>query len=155
MKGGLFDLIFIMAMLMILGIGIYVSSYVLDQLPTFESESTTNVLANSRTALDTFNYGFAIIAVGMGLAAVVMAYLLPSHPIMIVAGIIMLVFVMIIAPQISNAFGVFIANENMATQASHFNILNYIMANLPLFLAAFGTMMLIALYMKGSRGVSY
>lgn len=157
MKASMLDMIFIPVILFTVAVGVFAAYYILDEMPTehFSSNASQTALTQGRAAIATFNYGFMIIAIGLGLGAIAYGYLYPSHPIFIVLGIIMLVFAMIPTGVISNTFGSFIAESEMASVAGNFPLIVWFMGDpLPLFIAVFGIILLIVMYSRIRGGTA-
>jgi len=155
-KGTIWDLFIIMSMLFLFVISVITSHYVITQLSGesgFTSSTATSVLNSAEIAVETFNYGYVIIAVSLAIGSVLMVFYLPTNPAFIIVGIILLVILMVIAPQLSNAYYEFRQNEIMVTSAASFNIMNYMFDSLPLFLTVFGAIILIVYYAKTRMGV--
>lgn len=151
-------MIFIPVVLLIIGIGVFLASYILTSLgSSFGTLSTpaADALADGAAAVNTFNYGFVIIAFGLGIGAVAYGYLYPSHPIFIVLGIVMMVFSMITTPMISNAFGTFVGSDQMSTVAGNFPLITWLMGDtLPIFITVFGALIIIVMYSRLRSGTS-
>jgi hypothetical protein len=157
MKGGVWDLLFIALSMFMLGFGILIAYHVITQVIATTSFTSTaaGVLVDAQSAVATFNLGFIIIFVGLAATTIILAYMVPSHPIFIVTGILTLVVLMVIIPIISNAFGSLAADTQMATAASTFPIITYIMDSMPLWTAVIGMMVIIVMYVKWRNQSSY
>jgi len=157
MKASMLDMMFIPVALFLIAVGVFAGYYILDEMPTehFSSVAAANALTKGKEAIVTFNYGFMIIGVSLGIGAIAYGYLYPSHPIFIILGIIMLVFAMIPTGIISNTFGTFIATSQMASVAGNFPLIVWFMGDpLPLFIAVFGVILLIVMYSRIRSGTS-
>ena len=157
MKGSMLDMIFIPVAIFAVAIGIFVAAVLLSDLSTISIFTDTpagiNALAQGTAAVNTFNWGFLIIAFGLGIGAVAYGFLYPSHPIFIVLGIVMLVLSMVTTPIISNAFGTFVSESSMSAVAGDFPLIVWLMGDtLPIFIAVFGFMLLIAMYSRARSG---
>jgi len=157
MKGSMLDLIFIPVILFVVGISVFVASYLMTQIPTdqFGSATAQHALNMGTAAINTFNYGFLIIGVGLGIGAVILGFIYPSHPIFLVIGVIVLVFSMITTPIISNAFGTFIEDSRMTTVSANFPYIIWFMGDpLPLITSVFGFLLLIVMYSRIRGGTA-
>jgi len=110
MKGSIFDVLILGIALFILAVGIIVAAIVANTVKTasantLSSEAAQNALQQGINAVATFNYGFVIVAVGLGLSSVILAILVPSHPVFMIVSIICLMIFMVVLPALSNAFG--------------------------------------------------
>lgn len=158
-KGSMLDMIFIPVALFIIAIGIFVAAVLFEDLSTASIFTDTtegaNALSQGVAAVNTFNYGFLIIAFGLGAGAIAYGYLYPSHPIFIILGIVMLVFSMIVTPIISNAFGTFTSESEIAGITSNFPFITWFMGDpLPIFTAVFGFILIIVMYSRLRGGTA-
>lgn len=152
-KGSVLDIFILGAAGLILAIGILIGSTVMTALQTstveiMPSAGAIEAMAQGTAAVNTFNYGFIVIFFGMGIGGLIAAYLVPTHPIMIVASVLMLVISMVVLPAISNSYETFAAAPAMAAAAANFSLIGLVMGNLPLIGAVFGFLMIIVLFMR-------
>jgi len=157
MKGGVWDLLFIVLAMFMLGFGILIAYTIITEvIATVSFSSTaTGVLTNAQTAVATFNLGFIIIFVGLAATTVILAYMVPSHPIFIVTGVLTLVVLMVLIPIFSNAFGTMAADTQLSTAAASFPIMTYIMDSMPLWTAVTGMLIIIVMYVKWRNQSGY
>jgi len=138
--------------LLALAIGIMVASVVMNNVqvslnpmvPTISQD----VLTQGVNAVNTFNYGFVIIMFGMGIAGIIFAWLVPTHPIFIILSIVMLMISVVILPIFSNAFETFSSNPTMSSAAASFPLMTYFMGNLLLIEVIFGALTMIVMYTR-------
>jgi len=157
MKGGVWDLLFLALAMFMLGFGIIIAYHIITQVIATTSFGSVGagVLTNAQSAVATFNLGFTIIFVGLAIATIMLAYMVPSHPIFIVTGIMTLVVLMVIIPIFSNAFADITTDTQLSTAAAVFPIVTYIMDSMPLWTAVIGMMVLIVMYVKWRNQSSY
>jgi len=91
-------------------------------------------------------YGFMFI--GLSIAIFVSAFLIDTHPIFMIVGIIFLVFFIIVSATMSNAYYEVESQEAFSTFAEDFKIMHYILNNLPYYVAIQGFLVILALYAK-------
>ena len=158
MKGSMLDMIFIPVALFVLAIGVFIAAVVLSEISTispFDSGPASTAITQGVNAVNTFNWGFLLIAFGLGAGAVAYGYLYPSHPIFIILGVVMMVFAMITTPIISNAFDTFTDDTQMAAVAGDFPLIVWLMGDpLPIFIAVFGFLIIIAMYSRMRSGTA-
>ena len=149
-KGSIMDLLFLCVIAFIFGLGVIVSYHIVTQINATATLGTdaTYILTKSQTAIGTFNYGFLIIFFGLGIATIIFAFMIPSHPIFIISGLLTLVVLMIIIPIYSNAFESITTSPELSTAAASFGMMNYVMSELPLFSAVIGVIILIVMFIK-------
>jgi hypothetical protein len=157
MKGSIFDVLIMGISLFVLAVGIAIAAIIISSVQTSTSDILTSATAQEAlqqgvNAVGTFNYGFVVIAVGLGLGSVILAILVPSHPIFMIVSIISLMIFMVILPIFSNAFGLLQEESSFSAVSSNFSLMNAIMNNLPLFGAVFGALIIIAMYTRYRSG---
>lgn len=157
MKGGVWDLLFIALAMFMLGFGTLIAYTIITEVISTTSFSSTaaGVLVNAQSAVATFNLGFIIIFVGLAATTIILAYMVPSHPIFIVTGVLTLVVLMVLIPMFSNAFGVMAADSQLSAAAASFPMITYIMESMPLWTAVIGMMVIIVMYVKWRNQSSY
>lgn len=152
MKGSMLDIIIAGIALTALAIGILVASTVMTSVQTSLNPMmpaiSQDVLTQGVNAVNTFNYGFVIIMFGMGIAGVIFAWLVPTHPIFVILSIIMLLISVVILPIFSNAFETFSTNPSMSSATANFPVMTYFMNNLPLIEVIFGALTMIVMYTR-------
>ena len=159
MRGSMLDMIFIPVAIFVIAIGIFVAAILFSDLSTLgiftDTASGVKALAQGTAAVNTFNYGFLIIAFALGAGAVAYGFLYPSHPIFIILGVIMLVLSMVTTPIISNAFGTFLEDSHAAGVASSFPLIVWLMGDpLPIFITVFGVLLIIVMYSRLRSGTA-
>lgn len=157
MKGGVWDLLFIALAMFMLGFGTLIAYTIITEVISTTSFSSTaaGVLVNAQSAVATFNLGFIIIFVGLAATTIILAYMVPSHPIFIVTGVLTLVVLMVLIPMFSNAFGVMAADSQLSAAAASFPMITHIMESMPLWTAVIGMMVIIVMYVKWRNQSSY
>lgn len=154
-KGSVLDMFVILVLLFASAIGIVVASKVFNSFRSAWTPTDTTaqqIIGSGVTAVKSFNAGFLIFTVGLGIAAIIGAFLVPTHPIFFFLSFILLGIVLLIAPQFSNAWNVFINADDFATIGNDFPIMVEIMRNLPKILFGIGSIVLIAMYGKMNQG---
>ena len=150
MKGTIMDLFVISLILTVFAVGVAIAFVVLGQVTSTMSTNAAsiNILANTQTALEMFNYGFVILFGGLSLATLIFAYLTPQHPIFLVVTVTLTLILLVIVPQYSNMFETIMANAAMSPYASSMGIIVYIMGNLPYFIAALALAIMFVSYVR-------
>jgi hypothetical protein len=153
MKGSMMDIIIMGVTLLVLAISILVASLVMGnfQASTVDTLTTAGAqaaLTQGAVAVNTFNYGFIVIAIGLGLGGLIFAWLVPTHPIFIIVSVIMLLIGVVVLPVLSNAFETVSTDATMSTATSNFPLMVVFMSNLPLIGTVFGVLMIIVLYTR-------
>lgn len=115
---------------------------------SFWSESTTalKIKDDGQQAVDNFDFMLVMAWFGLHLGIIVLAYLLRTHPVVYVAGIILTAILVMVAAPISNAWEDITADSDLSTAASSIPKANYIMHKLPLFEAVWAVLTLIIMF---------
>lgn len=151
MKGTVLDLFVVMALLLSSFIGILVAYYLLDIFQSRGYVTQTegvNVISKGILATKLWDYAFLLFTVGLGIATIIGAFLIKTHPIFFFISLISLIFVLIVSPQVSNVAYSFSHTDLMSSTADYYPIMLKIMDNLPLILFGFGLLIMLALYAK-------
>ena len=152
-KGSLFDVIILGVTMLVLAIGILIGSLVMTQIQTSTSSMLTSAGAQAALqagtdAINTFNYGFVIIVIGGAIGSLILAWMVPSHPIFMLVSVIMLLLSVVVLPILANTYETFASTSEMASAAASFPLMNLLMSNMPLIGVVFGVMMMIVLYTR-------
>lgn len=143
------DLIPIMLILFVSALGVIVADKVLtDVKNTWTPSSTSGQDIINKNTIRPMNAGFLILTVGLGISTIIGAFMIRSHPIFFFISVFILGFVLLLSPQISNAWTTFIGNTQVATTGNNFPIIVAIMDNLPKILLGFGVVIMVAMYGK-------
>jgi len=152
-KKGFMDMIFVMIFLLIISI-VIVTAYMLlttitPQLTaTLGNNASTEVLNIGDTAMKGFDYGFLGILVGLTLYTIISGFFVGSHPIFFWAGVLFMGILTYISAAISNSYEKFVLDSVVAGAAANFTITNYIMLNLPMFMAVMTAIVIIVFVAK-------
>ena len=114
-----------------------------------------NITDMGVAAIQTFDYGAAILIFGQLISIIILGFLVRSHPVLMIPALLFLTFLMLIAPVISNAFEYFAQSDELVSSVSHFTVIQYIMTYLPLIIGVFGFLFIIVMYSKGSGETGY
>lgn len=106
-KGASFDLLYIMFMALVIGIGTLVALYVHDQSytllePMLDSAEAKNVMNTTTASLGVLDYLFVSVYFMSCLGSMISAALVRNHPIFLIVSIIITMVAMIISPIVSN-----------------------------------------------------
>jgi len=155
-KGSLGDLLTIVIIFFVFSV-ITIMAYKI----SVEFEDTTNeakmgldtgIIDSTQSALKTFNYSSVLIIVALGVAAVLFAFAIRTHPAFLVVAIIFLMVLIVVAAQISSAFNEIATQPEMTSSANEFSIMVTLARKLPLFVLGFGALIMIVLFGKTFGG---
>jgi hypothetical protein len=158
-SGSVFDVIFIMGVLLCGVVGLFLSytfiSKVLEMNPFQGDTNSTQILTIGRDALKMFDYIFVIVAFGLSLAAIAMAFLVRSHPAFFIATWLALVFTVFFGIIFGNLYYAFATSEAMVSAANQFPLIYTIFSNLPTFALVVSAAIAIVIHAKSYGGVGY
>lgn len=155
-KGTIFDLMTLVIALFVAAIAIIMSVKMYDAFVGMyepKSEAATNIIAKGTIATRRFDAAFLIYTVGLGLAVIIGGFVIYTHPIFLPISLMILGILLLVFPQISNAFESFINNSSVASIGDEFPIMIRIMRNLPTIMTGIGFLVLIAMYIKPRGGI--
>jgi len=100
-----------------------------------ESSVGTEIQGNAQRMVNTWDFVGVIAYFGMHLGIIVMAYLLRTHPVVMIAAIFLTAILAMVAAPLSNAWEDVTAEAELSTAAVTTNIpkVNFIMTQLPKF----------------------
>ena len=158
MKGSLLDMIFLPVVLLVIGISIFVSALILEEVSDAQvfNESPANITMQSgKIAIQTFDTTILLIAFSIGIAAVIYGYFYPSHPIFLIFGVIILLVAMVTTPIISNTFAEVAEDSTFAGVYDYFPMTTWVMGDaLPIMVALFGVFIMIVMYSRLRSGTT-
>ena len=158
-RGQFYEVAFIGSLLFIAFFGAILMTYLMGLFSDFFSAQTygnaskdliDTGLNNYKTVID----GSALILAGLLLVGVVaLAFILPTHPIFIVIGIIGLFFLVPYAGLVKDIY-FYATNETILNStAVQFTNANTVMSNLPMFLLIADILFIVAMFTKGFVGL--
>lgn len=108
------------------------TAYVNHNYTSPDGNTTINPATSANNYVATFDWVFVFIAVIYGLAMMVSGYLIPSHPVFLIASIFGFIFWLLIAPAFTNTFLYAIQSTPLSSVASLFPYTTTLMVNLPI-----------------------
>lgn len=152
MAKGIFqsEILIIIVLAFILATTITLSHKILTELRPYLNQTTTgaNVTQNTFNAISSLDFGAVLIVFGFGIGMVIMSFMVRSHPIFFIPGIILLIIAVLISPQISNAFEYYATSEEISSSVVNFVLIQTMMSNLPLIVTIIGLIFMIVMYSK-------
>lgn len=150
-KGSVTDIIFISIFLTVFGVVVIFSYYILNQFIGIGLNDT--ILNNTGNGLKLFNYGFLVLTFASGVASIIGAFMLDSHPVFFVIFTFIFLVFLVISVVLSNVFDEIITQTQLVGSASVFDKIVLVLRNLPLVVTVWFVLVTLALYgkMSGSR----
>jgi hypothetical protein len=157
MKGQVIEIIIFFVILGVAFIALLIGSEVYDKFLESGKWPTTSVGNATRTGVessfDVINYGMVFLIAGFAVAMIVGAFIIRVHPIFAIASILILIFVIVVAAPISNAFMGIATSDTLSGHAEEYSIASHVMGALPLIAAVIGILVIIALFAKPGGSV--
>lgn len=155
MRGSVLDLIFLMVLFFVFAIAILFAGRVLtDFRPLFGNASiNTSYVDSGLDAVNVWNNSFIFVVVGGGIAVVLGAFLIRSHPAFAIVSMIAVFIIVLMGAVFSNFYNEFASTDVFSTQANQYTIVTAIEQNMPAFAIIFGSIVLVVLFGK-ARGQS-
>lgn len=158
-KGSLQDLIVIGAVLLFFGLILLIGSRVTGEwndaiqarsdIPTEAKTASAAVNAHYGGAMD---YGFLLLAIGIGIATLILAALVRIHPVFIPLYFIGLVIVVFLCGIFSNIYQEMAGNSELTAYADTLVFTSHILNYLPFIVGIFGILLMIVMYKLWSVG---
>jgi len=147
------DLAWVSIFLVFFGITILVANYIADEaFPKIKEqvgEKGGEMVDAADFAFGVLDYVFLIIAVGMLIGVMVLAWRLNVSPVFMFFGIIILIILTaIITPTMSNVMWNIFNQTQFSQYADDYDIMTFIYENYPLLFAVFGGLLLIVMYAR-------
>ena len=154
-KGNIIDLfyigIFVLAfsLIVIMGKGIFTDINTDFQADPTISDASKDILTENYDTYDSlFDNIFMFVFIGLGLAVVVSAFFIQSHPLFYFVSVVIFSILTFVTALFSNVYEEIILDPTFATAASGFTFMNHFMAYLPLYIIVFSIVVAIVLYSK-------
>lgn len=152
-KGSLQDLVLIGVVLLFFGMIVMFGFKFMSELDTQiqgmgvvsdnAKEASTSLKGHYTGAIDN---GFLFLAIGLGIATLILAALVRVHPIFIPFFFIGLIIVVFVSGLFSNIYQEAAATTAIAAEADQLTFISTIMGILPLIVAIFGILLMVVMY---------
>lgn len=149
------DLIAIVVIIFVFAMSVFIGHTILSEYDEFlEGRDDMPPLAYNITdrALQAFanlDFMFIFVVGGLMIAAIIGAFLIPTHPIFLVLAVVVFILVLIIVPQIANVFLEFSESTTLnASTVVTFPTMVSIWNIMPLIVLVFGALFIIVTYAK-------
>lgn len=147
MKGTIIDLIPIMIITFVLLVGLVFGSILYNEFKGTDIWDPTYT-GDIETTFSILDYGAVFIIIASGLATVVFAFFIRTHPIFFVVSLILMIIVVMVSGPVTNAFMGFAQDDDIADTANDFPMTLEFMGILPYTVLAFAVLIVIGLYVK-------
>jgi len=157
-KGTILDLFFIAIVLIVVMIAVILSFHtfntILGALQSSENfnNGELNITSQSVQTIANFNYLMLFIWVGVGVASVVSAFAVRTHPIFFVFFLLLQVLLLAILPMFQDAYNAISSNPSFSSSVTYFNWFAVIISNLPIITLALSVLVALAMFALPSGG---
>ena len=152
-KGSVLDIIQILIILFAFSVFTIIAYTVYDSWKSGTDGVIDSAVANKTeaygtTALLRMDNIFTFLLAGLGIATVVGAFMIRTHPVFFIASFLILIITILIAAILANTYTEIATDSKLSTAASQYTVIPYIMNNLPYVITILGLLIIIALYAK-------
>lgn len=155
-KGSAQDILLLAAVLIVLSICGLIGFKIMDMFNTsaqssdvFEVEGKAASAKINSMFPGVIDNSFLFVAVGLGIAAFMMAAMVRVHPVFLVFYIFILVVIIIMSAIFSNSYQAIAATPELSSLADQMIITSTVMQILPFIVGIFGTILAIIMYKSG------
>ena len=109
---------------------------------------TQNITLQGGKAMDIFVSSIPFLFFGLGISAIILAFLIPSHPVFFPLSIILLSIFILLSTMFKDVIYAFLTTEPFFSIANNYPMLGFVITNLPYFIAIFGFILIIVMYSR-------
>lgn len=155
-KGSVLDLGFIVIILFVTAIVMFVMHFVFNQLHdatiddgTFENDNKSKDIMNTgKNLMDSWDYMFVFIMIGLLIMAGVTVFALKTHPIFYVGAFLIIAVMIIVAGILADSFTEFKTDDAFTNETATYVSASYVMGNFPTYILIIGGVIALMLYGK-------
>lgn len=157
------DVILIPVVLIVIGFSVFFAAFLWEEIKdtdVFPSDpekynTSTEIKSSINQTVDLFPYMFVMVLISLIISLLISAYFIPSSPIFLIAGIIIIFVAVIVSVQMANAWETIYEDPTFSSLSSDYEVINLIMDMLPLITFMSGALFLMVLYGKKEQGGGY
>jgi hypothetical protein len=155
-KGFVGDIIFILVFIFITVISIAAGYMIyhnytdsIANVQAFNTSENANITAMAFTTLNSFDYSFIFIVVGLVILTIISTFSIQTHPIFFFISSLLLVIAVIFAGVFANVFEIIMGKAAFSGASAQYVVITYFMDHLPTMMLIIGAILLIILFAKG------
>lgn len=115
-------------------------------------DASKNIVSDTKVRFqNTWNWLILLLFVGLFIGIVVLAYVIRSHPIFAVFGILVIIVLGVVAVYLANSYNSFATSSGISVWATDLNIITLLNQRMPLIAVVFGFVFIIVLYAKNTN----
>jgi len=109
-------------------------------------------MADGKQAIQIFDYGIVFVLGGLMLATIILAFYIPTHPVLFTFSLIVLIIALLITGIYSNLFVKIATTPQLQGTTNQFPVLYHMIKNLPVIVLGYGIILTIVMYTAGKKG---
>jgi hypothetical protein len=150
MKGSVLDVLMIILMVFGVAIAAILGAFFIGEMetPMVEAGADQYIFNQGQMAIGVFDNMFIVIYAGLFMLAIIMAFMVPVHPIFAILALLFSMIMIVLSVPISNMYHEFATSDAMITTANEFTQTNLVMQNLPLITIAFTVILLVVMFTR-------
>lgn len=150
-KGSILDLFYLCVIIVLIGVGLIVVHTVINEAhAALQSEGFTPTQLEpseqSLTAILDQNVIFLFILIGSGMATVISAFAVRTHPVFFIMFFLVQVLLLAIIPSLTDVYTTAAATPQLNTSAALFNYVDDVLTGLPVIAMVLGLLVAIAMF---------
>jgi hypothetical protein len=131
----------------------FISFYIYTQISeklaeVIDTPEAQEILEKGQKTQDIFVSSIPFIFFSLGIAAIILAFLIPSHPVFFPLSIIVLAVFVVLSVMFKDVIYTFLTTEPFFSIANNYPMLGFIVNNLPYLIAIFGFILIIVMYSR-------
>ncbi len=137
------------AIIFVFFIGFYVYGEISNKLnELIDTPTVQNITAQGKKAQDILISSIPFIFFSLGIGAIILAFLIPAHPIFFPLSIILLSIFVVLSVIFKDLIYTFLTSEPFFSIANNYPLLGFVVNNLPFLIAVFGFILIIVMYSR-------
>jgi hypothetical protein len=117
-------------------------------LGIIDNPRVQNITAQGEAAYDILISSIPFIFFGLGISAIILAFLIPTHPVFFPLSIILLSIFILLSTVFKDIIYTFLTSEPFFAIANNYQFLGFVVNNLPYLIAVFGFILIIVMYAR-------
>jgi F0F1-type ATP synthase assembly protein I len=154
------DILFIALFMFVLGTVILISYLMLNDInDSFQDQEGMSakgkeIISDSESRFTSnFDAIFGFVFIGISIAVIISAFMIDTNPVFMIISLILVIFFIIVAALMSNAYYEVESNSAFSDFAEDFRLMHFFMNNLAYYVLIEGVLVMIALYTRTGGGV--
>lgn len=154
-KGSILDIIVGVVLIIAVSIAVLFSHFLIVEFNQNYSgprhSGFNQTMEEGKQAVEMFDYGIVFVLGGLMLATIILAFYIPTHPVMFAFSLIVLIIALLITGIYSNLFIKIATTSQLRSTTNQFPILYHMIENLPVIVLGYGIILTIVMYTAGEK----